>query len=122
MWVREIEWMAPVEAAERLRRLPGLAFLDSALEHPALGRWSFVAADPFGRFTVRDGRGLWNGEALDGTPLAALKACLAAHGEGFGGALKSGFETAVSAMSATISAAASSACRSPPGGSAMPTR
>ncbi len=43
----------PVEAEEvfvRLARLPHCLFLDSALEHPVLGRYSFVAADPFEYF------------------------------------------------------------------------
>ncbi len=31
----------------RLAALPHCVFLDSALEHPTLGRYSFVAADPF---------------------------------------------------------------------------
>ncbi len=32
----------------RFSRLPHCVFLDSAMEHPQLGRYSFVAADPFG--------------------------------------------------------------------------
>jgi len=37
----------PEEVFVRLARLPHCVFLDSALRHPALGRYSFVAADPF---------------------------------------------------------------------------
>jgi len=45
-----VEEMPSVEAEEvfvRLARLPHCVFLDSALRHPAWGRYSFVAADPF---------------------------------------------------------------------------
>jgi para-aminobenzoate synthetase component 1 len=37
----------PWEALRRLAGLPGLLFLDSALDHPTLGRYSFLTADPF---------------------------------------------------------------------------
>ncbi len=36
----------------RLSGLPHCVFLDSAMEHPRLGRYSFVAADPFGYLEV----------------------------------------------------------------------
>jgi para-aminobenzoate synthetase component 1 len=38
--------MTPAEAAARLGDRPGRAMLDSAADHDALGRWSFVASDP----------------------------------------------------------------------------
>ena len=37
----------PSEVFRRLNHLPHTVFLDSALKHPTLGRYSFVAADPF---------------------------------------------------------------------------
>jgi para-aminobenzoate synthetase component I len=37
----------PVEIFQRLARHPHCLFLDSALRHATLGRYSFVAADPF---------------------------------------------------------------------------
>jgi para-aminobenzoate synthetase component 1 len=37
----------PLEAFRRLAGLPHVLFLDSALEHPTLGRYSFLSADPF---------------------------------------------------------------------------
>ena len=40
--------MQPEEAFQRLSHLPHTIFFDSALEHSTLGRYSFVAADPFG--------------------------------------------------------------------------
>ncbi|TXM95868.1 aminodeoxychorismate synthase, component I, partial [Methylobacterium sp. WL122] len=33
IWTREIPFVDPVAAAMRLRRWPGLAFLDSAMRH-----------------------------------------------------------------------------------------
>ncbi len=40
------DW-TPVEVFRRLAALPHCIFLDSAMAHPHLGRYSFVAADPF---------------------------------------------------------------------------
>ncbi|WP_430912443.1 aminodeoxychorismate synthase component I [Methylobacterium sp. sgz302541] len=77
MWTREIPPIDPVTAAARLERLPGLAFLDSAMHHDTLGRISIVAADPFARFRCRDGVSTLDGERVEGTPLEALRACLA---------------------------------------------
>src|SRR5437773_9937084 len=37
----------PEELFCRLSSLPHLLFIDSALRHPSLGRYSFVTADPF---------------------------------------------------------------------------
>jgi para-aminobenzoate synthetase component 1 len=37
----------PHDVAQQLVSLPRLVFFDSALQHPSLGRYSFVAADPF---------------------------------------------------------------------------
>jgi para-aminobenzoate synthetase component 1 len=62
--------------AQTLSHLPDLLFLDSALRHPGLGRYSFVAADPFGRFVVQGGRAFWNGELLPQPPLSALRSLL----------------------------------------------
>ncbi len=47
MQVVEIDYCDPVAAADSLRGLPFLTFLDSALADGRLGRYSFVAADPF---------------------------------------------------------------------------
>ena len=43
----------PVDVCHRLRELPYCIFLDSALRDPRLGRYSFVAADPFAYCEVR---------------------------------------------------------------------
>ena len=79
MRYRQIEWTDPIDAAARLARLPGLCVLDSAMAHPRLGRYSYIAADPFGLFTVRDGVAFWNGVAETTPPLDALRARLAAY-------------------------------------------
>lgn len=75
----EIPWIDPMEAAARLAARARLAFLDSAMPHATLGRWSYVAADPVGVFRVEDGRARWNGAALDEAPLPALRRLLADH-------------------------------------------
>jgi para-aminobenzoate synthetase component 1 len=43
----------PWDAVERLADLPHLLFLDSALGHPSLGRYSFITGDPFDWLPVR---------------------------------------------------------------------
>jgi para-aminobenzoate synthetase component I len=44
--------LKPVDAFLRLRSLPHIVFFDSAMRHPQLGRYSFVAADPVEWLTV----------------------------------------------------------------------
>ena len=79
----------PWEACLRLSALPHLLFLDSGGEHPGLGRYSFVTADPFkwlwswrGRLVedhagphegdpfalLQDRLGRWRADALPGLP------------------------------------------------------
>ncbi|MEH3116184.1 MAG: aminodeoxychorismate synthase component I [Methylorubrum populi] len=79
VWTREIPFIDPVAAAARLARWPGLAFLDSAMRHDTLGRVSVLAADPFGRFRYRDGRATLDGREVPGSPIEALRACLAPY-------------------------------------------
>jgi para-aminobenzoate synthetase component 1 len=64
MLVRPLSLRDPVEAVRRLRGLPNLTFLDSAMGHPTLGRFSFLAADPFATFRVEGGVVTWNGVAV----------------------------------------------------------
>ena len=40
--------LTPVDVFRRLSRLPHVVFFDSAMRHPQLGRYSFIAADPVG--------------------------------------------------------------------------
>ncbi|MEX1023113.1 MAG: aminodeoxychorismate synthase component I, partial [Dehalococcoidia bacterium] len=48
-------------AAARLRGRPGLAWLDSAMTHPRLGRWSIVASDPRWTLTAYGSEVLYDG-------------------------------------------------------------
>ncbi len=52
----EIAWRDPFDAAQRLADRPGFAFLDSALGHPTLGRYSYIGIEPFGVFSSVAGR------------------------------------------------------------------
>lgn len=89
MLVRPLALKDPVAAVRRLRGLANLTFLDSAMAHPTLGRFSFVAADPFASFVVDAAGVAWNGEPVDLSAepgrspgekaLAALKARLARY-------------------------------------------
>lgn len=44
--------LTAVDAFRRLSGLPHVVFFDSAMRHPQLGRYSFVAADPVEWLTV----------------------------------------------------------------------
>jgi para-aminobenzoate synthetase component 1 len=51
---------------------PGLIFLDSALPHETLGRYSFIAADPIHRITAAGDGTEIDGAAFAGSPFDAL--------------------------------------------------
>src|SRR5215471_18441749 len=51
---------------------PGLVFLDSALRHETLGRYSFIAADPIHRVTARGKAVEIDGAPFTGSPFDAL--------------------------------------------------
>ncbi|WP_395698579.1 aminodeoxychorismate synthase component I [Methylocella sp.] len=70
MLAHEIDFADPVEIASALRGLPFLTFLDSASVDGALGRYGFVAADPFERIEGRFRDPSWAGR---------LKSLLAEH-------------------------------------------
>ena len=72
----EIESPVPEVAAARLARLGGLAFLDSAMRHQTLGRYSYIATGPFAAFIVDTDGARYDGRRIDGPPLAALDAAL----------------------------------------------
>jgi para-aminobenzoate synthetase component I len=73
----EIAWRDPFDAAQRLAGREGFAFLDSALPHPALGRYSYIGIEPFGVFASVAGHTTWNGVPLSEPPLEALRKLLA---------------------------------------------
>lgn len=79
MHVREIHWIDPVTAMRCLAHRANLTFLDSAARHEALGRYSYVACDPFSTYTVADGQASCDGEALEGDPWKALRTLLAVY-------------------------------------------
>ncbi|MGL6094334.1 MAG: aminodeoxychorismate synthase component I [Fimbriiglobus sp.] len=62
----------PWDVARKLAHLPHLLFLDSADRHPERGRYSYVTADPFERFTTRPPLSThWRpepAETIDGLP------------------------------------------------------
>jgi para-aminobenzoate synthetase component 1 len=60
------------DVARRLAACPYLLFLDSAHSHPTLGRFSFVAADPFSWIESRGNRITIDGQEQTGNPFAAL--------------------------------------------------
>jgi para-aminobenzoate synthetase component 1 len=68
MYVVEIDFCDPAEAAEALSDLPFLTFLDSAKTEKNLGRYSFVAADPIARLA---------GHFVDSSWVTQLKSWLA---------------------------------------------
>jgi para-aminobenzoate synthetase component 1 len=71
--IEEIDFRAPMEALAALPAGPGLVLLDSAMADPKLGRWSWLAADPFGRFASVNGAAFWNGAPIEGHPIDALR-------------------------------------------------
>ena len=59
LW-REIAYGDPAMLLRRFAGLDDLTFLDSALQRGELGRYSYLAADPFETFTLAQGE---SGEA-----------------------------------------------------------
>jgi para-aminobenzoate synthetase component 1 len=58
---------------------PGLIFLDSALRHESLGRYSFIATDPVHRLVTRGTATLIDGVPFDGSPFDAIAHLLARY-------------------------------------------
>jgi para-aminobenzoate synthetase component 1 len=75
--IEEIDFHEPFEALSAFPLEPGLVFLDSAMTQAELGRWSWLAPQPFGRFTSLEGAAFWNGAPLSGHPMHALRRQLA---------------------------------------------
>jgi para-aminobenzoate synthetase component 1 len=69
----EIDWCGPFDIAKLLADRPGFAFLDSALFHPKLGRYSYIGIEPFGIFTAARGHATWNGAPMWVPPIEALR-------------------------------------------------
>ena len=92
---REIAWLEPVAAFEAVRGLPWPVFLDSARADARLGRWSYVAADPFLRLTSKDGRITLGERSFTGDPFAVLQRALAHYRLAHDPALPVPFQTGV---------------------------
>ncbi|MCP1854557.1 MULTISPECIES: aminodeoxychorismate synthase component I [unclassified Bradyrhizobium] len=73
MHVRELHWVEPVKALRCLAQRPQLTFLDSAAGPELLGRYSYLACEPFGTYLVAEGKASWHGEVLPGDPWAVLR-------------------------------------------------
>ena len=73
---REIPWLDPLSAFETVRELPWPVLLDSATGGSRLGRWSYMAADPYLRLASKDGRIASGERSFTGDPFAVLqRAC-----------------------------------------------
>ncbi|WP_456783927.1 hypothetical protein [Bradyrhizobium sp. USDA 4516] len=79
MYVRELQWIEPVKAPRCLAQRPQLTFLDSAAPDNVLGRYSYLACEPFSTYLVADGQASCNGEVIEGDPWAVLRALLAGY-------------------------------------------
>jgi len=69
----------PLRWAAVLRPLGGFVFLDSALGHETLGRYSFLMADPFHRLVADADRVTLDGVPQAGDPFAVLAAVMARY-------------------------------------------
>ncbi|MDH2348180.1 hypothetical protein [Bradyrhizobium sp. SSUT77] len=63
--VRELQWMI-LSQRPALSHRGQVTFLDSAARHELLGRYSYVACDPFSTYTIVGGRASCDGVALWG--------------------------------------------------------
>jgi len=70
--VRAIPYDDPFAAFRRFADLPGAVLLDSARIDDRLGRFSFIAADPFLTLESRDGEIAGGGRSWRGDPFAGL--------------------------------------------------
>ena len=76
MLVQDLPTTDMAALAERLAGLPHVAFLDSAMPHASLGRFSYLAADPYDVLHVGEDGATLGGRRIDGDPLVALAAAL----------------------------------------------
>lgn len=79
MYVHELPWIEPVTTLRCLAHRPHLTFLDSAARHETLGRYSYLACDPFSTYEIADGRASCNGVTIDGDPWDVLRALIATY-------------------------------------------
>lgn len=92
---RELPWLEPLAAFAVVRKLAWPVLLDSARVDPRLGRWSYVAADPFLRLVSKDGRIALGERSFTGDPFAILQRALAHYRLGHDPGLPPPFQTGV---------------------------
>ena len=70
MLVIPISCTDPADAFRALSGQPWSMLLDSAAPHPAHGRFSYIAAEPFRTLESLDGRAYLGGQPVAGDPFA----------------------------------------------------
>ncbi len=75
---QEIAFVEPLRAFAAVRDWPAAVLLDSARADADVGRWSYVAADPFLLLTSKDGRIRLGERSVTGDPFAVLQRLLRA--------------------------------------------
>jgi len=68
--------ISPEDIYGKIRHMPFPILLESAMKHHDIGRYSFVAADPFLVFEVKEGISFVNGKVRKGDPLSLLQGLL----------------------------------------------
>ena len=71
--------LSPQQAYQSVRHLPYPILLESAMAHPEIGRYSFVAADPFLVFQICGESATIDGHPQAGPPLEVLENLLAKY-------------------------------------------
>ena len=79
MLVIPISCTDPADAFRALSGQPWSMLLDSAAPHPAHGRYSYIATEPFRTLESLDGRAYLDGQPAAGDPFAVLAEELARH-------------------------------------------
>lgn len=77
--IEERPYKDPMHIVAGLANRHRLAFLDSAMEHPTLGRWSYLAVDPVDVLKVTQHGSSWNDQVTNAAPLEALRERLKRH-------------------------------------------
>lgn len=79
MHVRELYGIDPTTAMRCLSDRLNLTFLDSAAPHETLGRYSYLACDPFSTFVINDERAYCDGVLLEGDVWSALQTLISKY-------------------------------------------
>ncbi|MBX9587256.1 MAG: aminodeoxychorismate synthase component I [Gammaproteobacteria bacterium] len=75
-WVVEIPYREPLEIFSFFAEKSGAVFLDSAKKSNDLGRYSYIAAEPFLTFQSKNGQIKLNNNATEGNPWEVLQLLL----------------------------------------------